>query len=186
MVRKRSTKKTADSSAKKQPRSAADLAATAHHEAGHAVILVVLGIPVTEVSIVDRGDAHGTCGHPSPYNMYASPRDIRRAARDCILVSYAGVPAQRLVDPNPHDRHGDDDDVSAYRVSREYQVFPRVMQYDGDDYHLAFLERLRRESARLVRRHAAAIRHLAKVLLDRKMMTGDEVEAALAAFDLSR
>lgn len=185
MSGKRSTKKTVGNAAKKQPRSAADLAATAHHEAGHAVILVVLGLPVDHVSIVPRNDALGTCGHPCPYAMYESRRDIRRAARNCILVSYAGIPAQRLVEPGAHDSQGDDDDVSAFRVSHEYQVFPRIMEYVGDDFHLAFLAKLRREASRLVRRHAAAIRHLAKVLLDKKVMTGDDVNVVLAQFDLS-
>jgi ATP-dependent Zn protease len=162
---------------RKKTRTAEALRATAFHEAGHVVVSLALGVHVKSVTIQASEDAYGRCIHPSIYNYEAHTRRERRAlARDCILVCYAGLPAQRLVDPSLRPNGCDQDEKDAAEISRRFEVFPRSLKCVGDDTHRAFLDRLRQESARLVKRHKEAIRLLAEELLRRTTMSTNEIE----------
>jgi ATP-dependent Zn protease len=161
--------------------------ATAFHEAGHAVALFAAGLSAETVCIVPGKGYSGYCVHPSVYEyITANRRERRSIARDYIIVSYAGMAAQRLVDPEPNKYHGQNDDVSAFNLSRQFQVFPRRMAYVGDELHDAFLGRLRREAEQLVRRHRRSIEVLAEALLRNKTMTGERMHALVKPIIESR
>jgi hypothetical protein len=162
--------------------SAARLA-IAYHEAGHAIVCLTRNIGFDSVTIVPKGTSLGACVHPSVLGFDTSSRTERRGiARDCILVSYAGIHAQSLVDPNPKPYLGSIDDKNAFGLSREYGVFPRRMSFVGDDNHLAFLERLRDEAGRLVGRYRVVIEVLAKALMDEKTMDEKRAREVVAQF----
>ena len=139
---------------------------TAYHEAGHAVMSIVLGLSVNSVTIVRSRDSLGCVKSPPVLGYEDRTRSgRRRLARAHIVSSYAGLEAQKLVDPDPKDFAGEHDDENARWLSREYHVFPRILNCVGDEYHEAYLERLRGEARRLVRKHRPAIDAVAEALL---------------------
>jgi ATP-dependent Zn protease len=165
----------------KKRRTKKELRATAYHEAGHAVAHLALGRTNDKVSIIpgegfnDQCDSAGVGGY-----YYVNACQRRALIRDLIIGCYAGLEAQCFVDPNPKDCHGAGDDRRAFQLSREHEVLPRRLGYIGDQYHMAFLDRLRVQARRLVRRHRDAVAALAEELLRRKEMDGAEVERLLA------
>ncbi len=158
-------------------RSDREVRATAYHEAGHAVISIALGLTIDNVSIIPGDDYNGICRKPSVMGYYTSNNRERLAIARALIVSlYAGMHAQRLVDPNPADYHGESDEDRAFELSREYGVLPRVYAHIGDDRHQQYLARLSREAGRLVKRHQRAIEKLAVELLRRKELGREEAE----------
>jgi len=153
---------------------------TAYHEAGHAVADTVLGLHVTNVEIVRRKD---TLGRSSSLGILryegGSRREQRSIARDAIISAYAGVEAQRLVE-TPEVYADDADRNNAFWLSRTYCVMPRNCSYVGDDSHVAYLERLRTEAKRLVRREWTKIEAVATELLAKRKLTGDRVREICA------
>ena len=162
------------------------LRATAYHEAGHAVAEVVQGLSVSSASIVADADddSLGRCYSPPVLGYeFNSAREQRQVARASIVGCYAGVEAQRLVDPAPADFHGQADDEQAFAVSREYAVLPRSCEFVGDDAHMAYLERLRREARRLVRKHRRAVEAVAEALLQHETLDGVDIEAIVESVE---
>lgn len=163
----------------------ASLLGTAYHEAGHAVVSLYLGLPIYEVTIVKQGDANGSVTHPSPLMLdlgWAVGRERRKAARQMILGCYAGLHAERLLACDAPGFHGAADDENAFDLSREYRVTPRHCGFIGDEYHAAYLERLRKESGRLVRALRVPIEKLAKELMRRKTVRHEDVEKVIGAY----
>lgn len=155
---------------------------TALHEAGHAVVHLHFGLPVTEVSIVEAHDGCGAMIHPEALMADAPPRKRRAIARQLILGCYAGLHAERFADPDVDASHGTHDEAEAFELSRKYGVLPRRTSAIGDQEHMAYLGRLSEESRRLVNRRDAPIIVLASELLARGKMSGDECLAALPGF----
>lgn len=127
---------------------------TAYHEAGHYAVLEHFGLPVSSITIEPARDYLGAVEHPTPYMIDMPPtrRERRAVARQMIVTAYAGLEAERLVDPNADPRQSEADDENAFWLSREFGVFPSSVSYVGDDTHLAYLRRLRGDARRLVRR----------------------------------
>lgn len=163
-----------------QPASPSPLA-RAYHEAGHVVVATYFGLPTTDVTIVRDGDALGMVKHPPPLMLDLGEARVgvarRQAARQMIIASYAGLAAERLVDARAPDFRGAADDANAMQLSREYAVLPRHCGFVGDDLHLDFLERLRRDAGRLVKRLRPALDVPAQELLRRKTIPGDDAAA---------
>ena len=168
----------AEDSENREPnaRTPAALLATAYHEAGHVVVAAHFGLPITDVTIVPSGDALGKATHPSPLmlDLEGTAAARRRAAREMIVAAYAGLAAQRLVEPQAPDFHGSADEENAMCLSQKYAVLPRNCGFVGDEAHEAYLEKLRGEAKRLVRRLRMAIDALARELLGRKTIPGGE------------
>lgn len=163
-----------------------DLQATAYHEAGHAVVSLALGLAIDHVSILAGKGYTGSCTGPSVLGYEAAnQREQRSIARALILSCYAGMHAQRLVDPDAPEEQGFDDDADAFNLSQNCAVLPRSCQTVGDEQHIAYLDRLRQEARRLVRRHRRAIGVLAQALLRRNELNAAEAKAIVQPF-LSR
>lgn len=152
---------------------------TAFHEAGHTVVGLYLGYIPGEISIAPSAehDSHGHVTHGPPL-MYdcRTARERKTLARQMILASYAGLPAQRLVDPTAAEYEGNSDDENAFWLSRTHGIFPRWLSHVGDDRHHQHLARLKRESSRLVFMLRTAIEKLAEALLERTTLTGEEAD----------
>jgi hypothetical protein len=78
------------------------------------------------------------------------------------------------VNPDAPEHYGSSDDALALRISVKYGVSPRYMEWREDDFHMAYLEKLRREAKRLVNLNKQNIRDLGRVICGRLMtMTKD-------------
>jgi len=123
-------------------------AATAHHEAGHAVVGVVQRTGVTIVSIVPNHET-GIVGHTKNRRLERTflpedgrdPRDVRRRLEPHILAAWAGVLAERKYDGRRHNWDGariDLEDIAEMvhfcvkgeRQERKYGEFLRVEAED--------------------------------------------------------
>lgn len=152
--------------------------AIAFHEAGHAVACIVKDVGVDSVTIKPGADSYGSCIHPSVMGFeFTNVPERRRIARDCIIIAFSGVPAERLISPDAPDTHGSGDEENANWLSREFHVFPRRMQNVGDEYHEEYLDRLRNEARRLVKRERRAIEAVARELLAKTTINGQRVES---------
>ena len=158
-------------------RSSHQIMKIAFHEAGHAIALVVQGQVVNRASIVPEKGSLGRVWHPSVYHYFVgTAREQRAIARELILVSYAGWAAEVRFDPTAEELGNDSDNEAAFDLSRDYGLFPRRIEFVGDDYHHEYLDRLRKESARLIRKHWQAVVRVGEELYKRKRLAGDVVE----------
>jgi hypothetical protein len=146
---------------------------TAYHEAGHKAVFEHFGLPVTSTTIEPDDDYLGAVEHPTPYGLDMPPnrRERRTVARQMMLAAYAGLEAERLVNPTADPDQSAQDDENAFWLSREFCVFPKGCSYVGDDAHLAYLESLRREARRLVARLYPEIDYIATHLLAAELRT---------------
>jgi hypothetical protein len=153
---------------------------TCWHEAGHAVAHIVQGLTIGEVNVIETDTTTGCCIHASPM-MYdvSNSRERRAIARKCIVTLFAGMEAERLVDPDAPDHHADADQKEAFAVSVQYHVFPRVCRRVGDYAHLAYLDKLRIEARRLVKKHREQIELLAIELKARRRLSHEEAEQVI-------
>ncbi len=148
------------------------LEGTAHHEAGHVVAHWVLGLATKSVSIVACDDYNGLAVSPGVYGYEATGRrEQKTIARLNIIASYAGMEAELLFDPAADRTCGAGDVENAFELSRTYGVHPPG-GWIGDDRHLNYLDRLRIQSRRLMKRHWRAVESLAGELLKRKKLSG--------------
>ncbi len=162
--------------------TATALQATAFHEAGHAVVLLHFGLPFTEVTICPGAGSLGHITHPPPLGVeHQGARERRTIARRQILAAYAGLEAERLIAPDAPEACAEGDHDAAVELSRAHQVMPRGPVHVMDERHLKFLEGLRAESRRLVRRLCAPIERLAVALLAAETL---DMTAAENAADL--
>lgn len=128
----------------------------AYHEAGHAVAAIALGTPVKRASL----DRVTTWVRPG----------CERAQRNEAIIALAG--------PLAEDRY------QSYSLNEQAALSGSVWRTDLDNA----LRRLRpadslglavREARGLVRQNWTSIEVLAAALLDRKALTGDEINAVL-------
>lgn len=155
----------------------------AHRLAGHAVVLLYFGLPIDRMTIGAEDDTDGYVEYPGPMGIDLDERDVarerRKIARQMILACYARGHAKRMVFPPATEGLDDDGSEDAFHLSWEYGVLPRFLSYVGDEFHYRYLDRLSRESRRLVRRLWGPIAHLAGCLFEKQAMTGEEVEAEI-------
>jgi hypothetical protein len=93
-------------------RSAAQVEATAYHEAGHAVIAYVLGYRPQCVTIVPTADTAGHIIHTNPLHGFQLNPDTSDEARlrieSLITICFAGPIAQKRYNPRSWRRaHGE-------------------------------------------------------------------------------
>jgi hypothetical protein len=131
------------------------------------------GLPTSEVSIVadEEDDSLGHHLHPSILGLHYAPwegiREQRRDARNIAVGYFAGLEAQRLVDPSPLPFHGERDEHNARSILFEYVV-------------RASPTRLRAEARSLVRRLTPYIERVAAELLRKSVLSGAELNSLLA------
>jgi ATP-dependent Zn protease len=157
--------------------------ATAYHEAGHVVVAIALDISIKSVSI-NQGEEYDGLTVATGVGGYhhKSKRGKRTTARDIIISTYAGMHAQKLIDPSPKYYHGQQDQVDAIDVSWEWNVLPRRRCDKGDDCHMTFLRTLDKKAGRLVKRHEKAIKALAEALIEKEVLDGPEAEEIVQPF----
>jgi hypothetical protein len=159
------------------------LAPTAYHEAGHAVICCALGFDVEKVTIVP-GD-EGSRGHNLPRRLPQFRRfewGFLTGARlgryhDYTVTLLAGTEAQRHYNPRS---------VRSYHHSSDYRRVEEILiRLHGEDKpeRFAAFRYLKIRARNLVSRETNWVRieGLAKALLERRTLSGDEVKEVFAA-----
>lgn len=148
---------------------------TAYHEAGHVVAKFVFRLHFTEVSILP---GEGDLGHVTITNVMGydttDGRVRRRLAREIIISCYAGAEAELTYSPKAKDG-GSADRQKVFELSREYGVFPRNNDYVGSQYHMEYLEKLRREARKLVKKHWPAVQIVAEELLKCEKLDQEQI-----------
>lgn len=139
------------------------------HEAGHACVAMLLGIPVASVMVsrVDLARSHTT--------MLLDHWERRCKPGDAATIALSGAAAERVLlgldaEPSP----GDMEIVAAalkgvYRVN----VFPAA----ADAVYAGRLKRARRRAASLVRQHRLTIAAVAGRLMARGRLSAADVSA---------
>ncbi len=153
---------------------------TAIHEAGHAVIGRVLGLPCGEVTII--GESEHELGHAivdDPIHTWERGDGSRRALveKSCISL-YAGAEAERVLLGNAGDHVGDGPDFSKARSL--IMILGVRGAHVGDEVWERYEARLRRQSNLLVLLHRHKIERVARALLERGTLQGDDIDAIIA------
>lgn len=143
-----------------------DLRETAFHEAGHFVIHYALFGPDRCRGRLTIVPGDGTAGS-SQAESWWSEED----ARNDVLVSFAGLAAQKLANPNADPQGAGSDDRQAREALRFLEEEERECEY-------------RTKADQLVMDHRAEITALAEELLERKIIQ-DPFESELIV-DLAR
>ena len=157
------------------------LAATAHHEAGHAVANWKLGFKIRKVTIVPSDGPLGTTttkGLALRASEYGKLTGRRIGYyHDMIVSQLAGEEAQRRFDPRSIRR-----DHTARDYRSEKELLKRLHGDAEKECFHAF--RYLRERARNFVNHPInwrLIEDLARALLERRTLTGEEVKGVLRA-----
>lgn len=126
--------------------------ATATHEAGHVVVAYRLGFDVGPVSI--RSNGAGLLG----WSFSEGPSIDRRKDEPQIITPYAGLAAERLVNPNADAASADDD------YERAAALLPFVARDQAT---------LEADAARLVVQYRAQIEAVADALFAAETLQDD-------------
>lgn len=134
------------------------------HEAGHAVIAYRLDFELGPVTIAPDGSHLGVSN--SEGEWMDGSRD-----EQAILVRYAGLAAERLIDPDARVEDGAMDD---------YERADELLKAGYVPKDMATLER---EAADLVTQHRPEIEALAEALLEEETLDDDEQSAVIESSD---
>ena len=144
-----------------------------YHEAGHAIACIAQRIPIELLSVIpdeDR-DCSGINIHSPPAVANLSGVvGYRKLERAVMLVCYAGWAAELLHDPNTEPDGHWKDFHDAYRWSVDHAIWPRHFEHAGDERYMAYLEKLKKESKKLIQKHWPAVEAIVKKLHRRKKL----------------
>jgi hypothetical protein len=174
-------------SQREQPK---DIRVTAFHEAGHAVALVILGLPLKNVDVLTRrypdGASHGASHSEVDFSDYVG-KGID-AVKPWMIQSLAGPIAELRVHR--------DSRLATKSGKKDWEMasqFAALANYEGpipEDGNLNLkidpsrfrpqLEAASDEAAKIVGAHWPVIVRVAEMLISRKSLTGDEVAAIVS------
>lgn len=146
------------------------LAATAYHEAGHAIVTLCLGYPVHHVTIEPGDDYTGVCRSDNP--LFDCDLEIDgpgtatdRRVRHRLFAAFAGPLAERRFDPEGFNI---EDSSADYEV-----IFDLVLRLGGGDNNVG--EKLEAQADALVLKHWPLIDRAARALLERTTLSGADL-----------
>lgn len=162
-----------------------DRRSVAIHEAGHAVIGRVVGLPCGLASIVPDDDleceGRAIVGDAdtawNEWQLREKFRGHESAVRARIIAAQAGYEAEAEIVGQATGNDDDDREVAA-ACAEDLSVL--------EDREAAALDRLRRAARHLVRWHRGEIERVAAALQDHQALTGDEIDALLPPMLMSR
>jgi len=157
---------------------------TAIHEAGHAVIARVLGLPCGKVEIGQRGKINGLCVIADPQDALKAwhvggrtHRTLRTAQRAKIIAYMAGGSAEE--ECIGRSRGGDFDDLFCAATLVLDLICDEDEHLDGLTRGEHYQRRLRKVTGHLVKRHRRSIEALAHALLQERVITDKRVRSLI-------
>ena len=167
-----------------------DLRQTAVHEAGHVVVAYALGLACNEVALThDDAEETGEYGHsvgPNPQYGYehSCRREQHQTMRAKCVGCCAGLAAEHVFFDVPLDTDNENalgDFVNIIECERNgLPIRGKRNGFVGNDATWQYIARLLREAKKLVKRHRDTIQRLADTLVEKKQLSGDEVEQLLS------
>ena len=150
---------------------------TAHHEAGHAVAAWRFGFPTKRVSVIPEEDFLGVHEGDSPLSGMDPDADsspeVTEAVEKKVVLIYAGHAAQVRFEP---------DSAEHYSHSDASAVLNLVGYLCGSiEQEEAKHAELYARAETLIHEHWGGVEAVAKVLLEHKELTGEEVARLLEA-----
>lgn len=150
---------------------------SAFHEAGHAIAALVLGIRIVRVTVTSSRDAVGSCEVILPdRHVYGGQRQQRAMARACVVMTYAGLVGENMVNPSLR-REAAWDEVRAHELALAYEIYGEPVGPDNEDSYLVLMDDLQRQAELLIARHRQGVALLAAELLRLESISGTELEA---------
>lgn len=151
-------------------------ASTAFHEAGHAVVGTVLGVPIVKVTIEPSAETHGHTQMASRW--VADVHGYRVPSRDLVeryvVKLLSGITAQRRAYPRSvRSHHGRSDGEAALSVA--VLVMP-----DSEKVVQAFIDYCQARADQLVEEHWPSVTGVARELIARKTIGRKDVRAVIA------
>jgi len=157
------------------------------HEAAHAVVSVYYGVPVTRLLVNPNGTGDMLFDVEKHKALLKSPARGRYPSK-LIVSCYAGFIGHRRVFPSVSRAGVEDDMEHVCNLLYDNFKFERILDQNTGRFRCptdAEIEiianrrakRLWHITHRLVRRLFPVIQVVARALLERRQMTGDEVEA---------
>jgi len=151
---------------------------TAYHEAGHAVVNRHLGYAVSSVTIEAGDDYQGAVLHDDPlFGCDLEIDDVESGTDEkiahSIIVAFAGPAAEKHLNPEFFNLEGARGD---YKVIADL-VFCLV---GHPDQATAKADELDQQAQALVLEHWPHIDRVARALLDRTELTGDDLETLIS------
>ena len=158
---------------------------TAVHEAGHVVVTFVLGLACNEVALTDDESVYGYMTGPNPMYGYrlGSLRERKETMRAKCVACCAGLAAEHVFFGVPLDTNNENAQADFENIieCERHGLRTRRKQHGfvGDDVTWQYISRLLREAKKLVQCHRDTIQRLADVLVERRHLSGEEVERLL-------
>jgi len=153
-------------------------AVTAYHEAGHAFADFRFGFKIKEVSIIPNDTSTGRAVSKTRLHFrsleYSAPTGRRIGRLHELVVSLlAGEAAQRHFQPRSIRFH-----QARYDREAIYEVLSRLHAENELPHVIRYLDA---KAKNLIEdpRHWPVIEHLASELINRKILTGEDAEAAI-------
>lgn len=151
---------------------------TAYHEAGHAVIGLILGYEVSKVTIRPRYSYLGMAWTSRKRHSSQGSTEVQAGSTESddfghICIELAGPLAEQLVNSAPFEEliwRGSEGDWQAAQR--------RARRIDRRRAH-ALIDLLMEETRPLVEQHREAIARVAAALLERETLTGDAIKALI-------
>jgi cell division protease FtsH len=152
--------------------------ATAVHEAGHAVIGRILGLPCGGATIESSND--GELGHADvddPIREWRRGDGSRRPLieKSCVCL-YAGAEAERIVNGTAYVGDGPDCSKATSLISI---IGVRGAAFVNDDVWDRYEAKLRSRSGILVAKHGTQIERIAEALMKQGALTSQQIDALM-------
>jgi len=144
---------------------------TAFHEAGHAVAVVKYGLRLKDIDVVGNGITNGQLHVDGLRVDLGTPQEAAQAER-WIVIFLAGMTAQRKYNPSSSVFHGSSD------LQYVINLLHRLNRLDDD---MKFYNEMQRRTEDFVETHWPIIERLAKLLIERRSLTGQEATAEIIA-----
>ncbi len=160
----------------KPDRKAAQLVATAYHEAGHAVAAYFLDLPFQEVHIVAAKDSLGKLEQePVCFDLYPREQAILDELEKRVIKAFAGIVAEARHTGRLNWKYGIDDFDQAFDLA-----ICRHSEGSLDEVD-AFLKYTWVRTGEFVRHpfHWTAVVATAKALISRRRLTREEVDLVI-------